>query len=359
MQRSPTQASGRAWGWLALLLDGSVTPWRESTATAEPRLPFFPAAQQLESLRRLNVAAATAGRRVSPELARALLLDGITDRNRGDLRLVGEDEWPFGPPAVQPSLLPARDLLPVVAGPLARRLAALPERRPRRPLPLVRGVRLDGDPWAAAVAHLRQTARGRSRTGRRAVVLTDDFGTVALRAWGHQAVSGGVLGPQDWLSNRIRPEGPPPALRLAKQAQRVAAEVGVRRTLVVVGPLPVAGLPPTPPFDPVAVDLARWVGRPLGVLVSPERRRHLLLESLVPQATRAAGPLTVPAPWHDLLTAYAERQRSLLRGAGYPVLGSLDGLLPAPVSATAFHRDDDVLDRALELLLDPQGGMDR
>ncbi|WP_460850293.1 hypothetical protein, partial [Nocardioides ultimimeridianus] len=123
MQRSPTQASGRAWGWLAALLDGSVAPWRESTATAEPRLPFFPAAQQLEALRRLNIAAAAAGRRVSPDLAHALLVDGITDRNRGDLRLVGEDEWAFGPPAVRPSRLPARDLLPVVAGPLARRLA--------------------------------------------------------------------------------------------------------------------------------------------------------------------------------------------------------------------------------------------
>ncbi|GAB3852215.1 hypothetical protein GCM10028801_02990 [Nocardioides maradonensis] len=357
MQRSPTQASGRAWGWLAALLDGSVTPWRESTVTAEPRLPFFPAAQQLESLRRLNIAAAASGRRVSPELARALLVDGITDRNRGDLRLVGEDEWPFGPPAVRPSRLPARDLLPVVAGPLARRLAALPERAPRRPLPLVRGVRLDGDPWAVALAEIQQAARGRARTGRRAMVLTDDFATVALRAWGHQAVSGGVLGPQDWMTNRIRSEVPPPALRLAKQAHRVAAEVGVRHTLVVVGPQPVAGLRPTPAFDPVAVDLARWVGRPLGVLVSPERRRHLLLESLVPEATRPTGPLTVPAPWHDRLTAYAERQRSLLRQAGYPVLGSLDGLLPAPASASAFHRDGDVLDRALELLLDPREGV--
>ncbi|WP_460847982.1 hypothetical protein, partial [Nocardioides ultimimeridianus] len=242
-------------------------------------------------------------------------------------------------------------------------LAALPERPPRRSLlpalPFARGVRLDGDPWAVARLELRRASRGRTRPGRRAFVLTDDLATVALHAWGHQAVSGGVLGPQDWLTNRIRTDTPPPALRLAKQAARVAAEVGVRHTLVVVGTHPVAGLRPDVAFDPVAVDLARWVGRPLGVLVPPERRRRLLLESLVPQATRTSGPLAVPAPWHDRLTAYAERQRSLLRAAGYPVLGSLDGLLPAPATAPAFHRDGDVLARALELLLDPLEGAHR
>jgi hypothetical protein len=362
VQRSQTQASGRAWGWLAAVLDGAGTPWAEwtdSAGAAEPRLPFFQAAQQLEALRRLNLAAAATGRSVSPDLARSLLVGGITDRNRGDLRLVGEAEVSFGPPAVRPSDLPAGDLLAVVAGPLARRLAALPEPPSRTPLPLVRGLRIVGDPWAGAHLRAQQEANRRGRVGRRTLVLAADFGTLALHAWAHQAVSGGLLGPRDWLDSRVHGGPPPSALDLAGQAQRAAREVGVRRVRLVIGPQRIGGLRPAPTLDPTAVELARWVGRPLGLLLTQTRKRALLTDSLVPWATRDTGPLAIPEPWHAHLTAYAERQRSLLGAAGYPVLGSLDGLLPASVVPSAFPTDADVLARALDLLLDPQEGVSR
>jgi hypothetical protein len=107
-------------------------------------------------------------------------------------------------------------------------------------------------------------------------------------------------------------------------------------------------------LDQTAVELARWVGRPLGVLVEPARRRTLLLEVLLPRATRATTPLTLPEPWQGRLAAYAETQRSRLEAAGYPVLGSLDALRPAPAAQpTPFPSDEAVLARAIEVLLEP------
>ena len=167
MSRTETQASERAWGWVAALLDGSTVAWGDSTEAAPPQLPFFPAAQQLESLRRLNQVAAATGRAVPAETARSVLTTGITDRNRGDLRLLGEEPRGFGPPAVDPARLPESDLLQVVAGPLARRLSTHPLPLARRPLPLVRGWHLAGDAWAAAYLQLDQVRRGRGRPGRR------------------------------------------------------------------------------------------------------------------------------------------------------------------------------------------------
>ncbi|MCL2543087.1 MAG: hypothetical protein FWE71_11610 [Nocardioidaceae bacterium] len=358
MQRPDSQASQRAWGWLAALQDGATTPWAEWAAPAEPSLPFFPAAQQLEALRRVNAAAG--GRPVPGSVTAALLRGGITDRNRGDLPLADETPRPFGPPAVDPADLPARDLLPVVSGPLARFLAALAEEPVRRPLPLVRGWRMVGDPWATAYLTAAQQRLRRGRTGRRTLVLGADLVTLTVHAWADHAVSGGRLGLRAWLGERVTEGHLPRPLDLARTAGRVAEEVGPRHTVIALDTARVRRLPAPPPVDPTAVELARWVGRPLGVLTGPERRRHLLLHHLLPRATRATGPVTLPSRWQDLLASYADGQRSALAAKGYPVLGSLDALLPSPApQPTAFPTDRAVLDRAIDLLLEPIEGVSR
>lgn len=359
MQPTDTRASRRAWGWLAALADGSTTPWSDWAGEAEASLPFFPAAQQLEAVRRVNLA--TAGR--TPKgVVEALLRGGITDRNRGDLPLVGERTGDFGPPEVDPADLPAADLLAVVAGPIAHTLAQLPPRPERRPLPLVRGWQLAGDPWLVAHLGEAQRLRGRGRPGRRSLVLGADVVTMAIHAWAETAVSGGRLGLRAWLAERVTPRRIPRPLDLAAAAERCAEAVGPRRVRVV---LDVAALPrgaATLPVDPVAVELARWVGRPLGVLVPPERRRQLLLHELLPRAGRAGADTraSLPEPWQELLASYADGQRSRIAASGYPVLGSLDSLLPsAGAPPVAFSTDRVVLDRAIDLLLRPIEGDSR
>ena len=335
-------------------MDGSTTSWSQWAGEAEPALPFFPAAQQLESLRRVNLAA---GGRLDRAVADALLTDGITDRNRGDLPLSGEEIAAFGPPAVDPATLPAADLLPVVVGPIARRLAAGgAEPEPRRPLPFVRGWRPAGDPWLVEHLTAAQRRSGRARPGRRTLVLAADLPTMAVHTWAMHAVSGGRLNLLTWLRERITPTRVPASLDLAGLARRSAEQVGARHTTIALDTRPLRHLV-APPLDQTAVEVARWVGRPLGVLAAPERRRALLLHVLLPRATRAprmAGAVTLPEPWHSRLTAYAETQRDALRAGGYPVLGSLDALLPAPAERpTAFPTDRDVLARAIDLLLEP------
>jgi len=355
--RPDTQASRRAWGWLAALLDGASTDWQAWSGEAEPRLPFFPAAQQLEALRRVNAAAA--GRPVPPALADALLTDGITDRNRGDLPLAGEEPRAFGPRAVDPGALAAADLLPVVTGPLARALAERPERSAPRPLPWRRSLRLAGDPWLVAQHAHEQRRRRRGRPGGRGLVLAADLATMTLHTWAVHSVTGGRLGLESWLRERLTDQRVPRSLDLAGHARRMATEVGRRHTTIALTDPPAARLAVAPAVDPVAVEVARYVGRPLGVLVTAERRQDLLLHTLLPAATRPAAPLVLPDPWHGLLSAYAVTQRDRLAAAGYPVHGSLDTLLPPEGATTAFPTDRAVLARTIEVLLDPTQGVSR
>ncbi|GAB2983335.1 hypothetical protein [Nocardioides montaniterrae] len=353
MLEPPPQASRRAWGWLAALLDGETTPWSHWVAEAEPRLPFFPAAQQLEALRRLNLAAHELGHRPDADAAEQLIRAGITDRNRGDLVLVGESGSRFGPPSVDPSELRARDLLPVVVGPIARRLAETPPRRPRRTLPLTRGWQLAGDPWATFYAREAQN-HARRRPGHRVMVLAGDLGTLALHAWAEHAVTGGTLGFRAWMRSRVEHGRMPAVLDVAAQARTAAEAVGRPNIQVVTDASLVPLLAALPTLDPVAVDLARWVGRPLGVHVPQRQRRQLLLRELLPRTTRDAASPGLTAPWAGVLTEHARRQGSALESRRYPVTGSLEDLIPPSVEPSAFPADSAVLDRAFDLLLDPK-----
>lgn len=96
-----------------------------------------------------------------------------------------------------------------------------------------------------------------------------------------------------------------------------------------------------------ATELARQVAVALSLLVLPEQRAALLGTVLRPRLERAGGALPVVPPEHrDWVedAAFAMRQRLL--GAGYPVVGSPDLLLPAWSESPAGS----VLDLAIELL---------
>ena len=94
---SPTNAAGTgehlAWGWVAHLANGGTSTWRD-WRTSAAHLPesgtrgrYLPGAQQLELLRRLNLAG-----RPSAALATRVLEASAPGRGTPDLQLVGAAE---------------------------------------------------------------------------------------------------------------------------------------------------------------------------------------------------------------------------------------------------------------------------
>ena len=117
-------APGRAWGWVAHLRGGGTTPWLAWSGTAEPSAGCCPGAQQLELLRRLNLAGRP--RRVDalgsptgcspPARGRPWPGRPAADRRRR----VG-----VRPPGGGPALLGAHELIRVASVLLAEDLVAL------------------------------------------------------------------------------------------------------------------------------------------------------------------------------------------------------------------------------------------
>lgn len=393
---SPTLAPEwrRGRSWVAALRRGATVPWTswdqptgsssdeeagsssDRSAVPDARAlaaPVLPGAQQLELLRRINLAAQARGVLRPEGLAERVLGAGLPDRSRPDLPLVGLPHDGFGPSPVAPETLPDDDLLVVVAGLLAEQLASrgtsAADRaaggrlrpmhdlaaRVRRPATL----HWTGDPWARA--HLGSPAGdGRARPTR-TLVLAGDLATLATHAWAARCVDGGGHTLEGWLRGRLDAERLPVALDLTATAARWAGRVGVRRTVIVTDPaqLPRRLRPPAPaPVDPGVLELTRRVGRPLGVRVSAERRRDLLVRTLVPASLerRPVGPRAgVPEPWWQHLHGHAERMAADLTEAGYPVVGSLRHLVPrtGPVATGQAVATADALRRGIDLLLDP------
>jgi hypothetical protein len=83
-------------------------------------------------------------------------------------------------------------------------------------------------------------------------------------------------------------------------------------------------------LSPAAVDVLRRVNAVLSVRVTPERQRSVL-PGLVDDLASVSPPgpgLTVPRPFQDWARSRAERIAEELRSGGYPVHGSLEGILP-------------------------------
>lgn len=351
----------RAWGWVAHLQDGGTTPWRDWAEEGRPGGRVLPGAQQLELLRRLNLAG-----RPSAGLAARVLEASAPGRGRPDLELEGAvDALAFGPPPVDPASLPDDELLRVLASLLADDLvvAGLPEpRRPQSPRFWRTRYRLVGDPVLADPARAELVARGRPPGGRGSVVLVlgADLGTMLVHAWTARSFAEGGPAWRDWLEPLTRRRALPPRADLAGTARAWAARVGPERVRIVLdtAELPrLVGvrrpLPGPPALSADGVDLARRVGQVLGLLAVPPRRQALLRDTLRPRLLAVPGPpLKVPAEHLDWVHARAVKVRHTLLRAGYAVHGDPDSLLPVDRTGVSEPSDAGVLALGMRLLLE-------
>ncbi len=355
--------SGRAWAWCRHLREGGTTPWSAWTgADADALGPHLPGAQQLELLRRLNHAGSP-----SAVLVERVVTASAPGRGRPDLELVGAaPARGFGPRPVDPADLPDDELLRVATSLLAEDVVAagLPDAPPAGwERPWRRAYRLAGDPWRAAPVREELVRRGRPPGGRRPLVavLGADLGTLLRHAYTARAFAEGGPAWGDWLARAAGTAALPARADLAGTAARWAQRAGRSRVRVVLDDAALPrllgtrrALPAPPEPSAAAVDLARRVAAPLGLLVLPDRRAALLRRTLLPRLLDAdpdGAPLVLPARHADWVTDRAERLREAVVAADYPVVGSLDRLRPARPAATAGAPDAAVLDLALRLLL--------
>ena len=390
MSTSVATGRARAWAWVAHLRGGGTTPWRSWTVADAPDLGrFLPGAQQLELLRRLNLAG-----RPSAYLVERVLAASAPGRGRPDLELVGVDEARrFGPPAVDPATLSDDELLRVATGLLALDLASArvemrevvvdrPGSQPlsssrRRPRRLRTRYELAGDPWLAASYTDQLVADGRppGGGGRSVHVLGSDLPTMLAHTWAADAFGTGTPSWPDFLSRLRARRRLPRRVDLPGVVERFRArphtgEVGVVLDVTELpGLVGVRRLDPAPYVPEHATELARQVGVALSLHVLPAQQAALLSTVLRPRLASVGGGLPdVPPEHRDWVedAAFGLRQR-LLR-ARYPVVGDPDVVLPrwqvSQVHLGNLHRSavatpqkrresprSSVLDLAIDLLL--------
>ena len=366
----PVTDSGQrlAWGWVAHLRDGGTTTWRDwrtqpRTPGAETHGRYLPGAQQLELLRRLNLAG-----RPSAALAERVLEASAPGRGTPDLELFGAaEESAFGPRPIEPVDLPDSELIRVATGLIAEDLVAAgppPPLPPGRPRPWRRAYRLVGDPWLADSMRAELVAQGRPPGGRGAVVAVvgTDLATMVTHAWLAGCFSDGGSAWADYCSAMAERGRVPRRVDLAAAAARWAAHAGgAAHVRIVLDPSRVAKvvgvrrLAVLPEVAADAAELARRVAGAVGLLVTPPRRTELLRTVLRPRLLEVSGPPPmVPATHRPWLDEQAGRIRRRLEADGYPVVGDLDALRPRwPDLPAGPLQSDRVLTLALDLLLRP------
>ncbi len=363
----PVADSGQrlAWGWVAHLREGGTTTWRDwrvspVEADAETHGRYLPGAQQLELLRRLNLAG-----RPTEALAQRVLEASAPGRGTPDLELVGAvEETAFGPRPIEPLDLPDSELIRVASGLIADDVVAdglPPEPAPGNLRPWRRRYRLVGDPWLADPVRAELVHRGRPPGSRGATVyvLGTDLATMLTNAWTIRSFSEGAPPWPEWLGRFAGRPRVPPRVDLVTAAHTWEHRVGRDRVEIVLDPtlLPrlvgVRRVPAHPAYSADAVELARRVGAALGLLVLPDLRTQLLLRGLGPRLVDAPGdPLAVPERHQEWVRRRAVRMRDALLFAGYAVHGDPDALVASAPGAGSEPDDSRVLTLALRLLLE-------
>lgn len=363
-------SEARAWGWVASLRDGGTTPWAAWTAEADRTGRLLPGAQQLEVLRRVNLAAAAAGGRPDPVLVERVLTASAPGRGRPDLELVGAvEELAYGPRPVDPADLPADELLRVATNLLAEDLAAtgvpaLPRPRWRRP---GTPYRIAGAPWTAEAVREEMLRRGRPPGGRGAVVhvLGHDLATMTELAFVARSFADGGPAWHDWVTHAAAGARPAPRADLAEMARSQVERVGRRRVTLVLDhaglgrqlgtrrPLPDVVVPSAD-----ATDLVRRTSEPLGLLVLPAEQSALLRHTLLPRLRDHPGPqLRLDETGLAWAREAGDRVRREVDAADYAVAGSTDQLVPRREPGPGVGPDDDrVLDLAVALLVEGPAG---
>ncbi len=348
-----------AWGWVAHLRAGGTTPWVEWSGDAQPSARVLPGAQQLELLRTLNLAGAT-----NAVLADRVLTAAAPGRGKPDLALVGVTSSPYGPQPVDPSLLPADELIRVATSVLAEDLVALgvpaPERRLRRVWH--RGYRLAGDPLETAHVRDHLTSRGRPPGGAVAttLVLGGPLDQMLADVWSRRCFERGSGGWLEWLRFWQQRDDLPPRIDLASVAERRRARHEHVKVVVDRSRLPkllgVRRLPPPVRPGADAAELARRIATVVGLLVPPDERAALMTNTLLPRMpVTGTPPVALPDEHREWVQAAAERMARQLSRAGYPVVGDPGVLVPTETAAPAapsVASGQLVLDLAVRMLVD-------
>ena len=364
---------GRAWGWVAHLRGGGTTPWSAWSGAAEPSARVLPGAQQLELLRRINLAAglSAAPRRdddgSSTRLADRVLAAAAAGRGQADLPLVGVGvgDPAYGPRPVDPARLAAHELTRVASVLLAEDLIALgPDPLARRlARPWRRRIRLVGDPLIVAPLRDELLARGRPQGGPRpfVVVVAGPLDELLAHTWTQRCFEHGSKPWDQWLrfwrerdqlparvdlADSVRRwGGRGPLVRIVTDHDRLPRQVGVRHLPDVT----------VPGAD--QAELARRVAAVVGLLVPADRRPDLMrtLRSRMPGTD--VPPAAVPAAELAWVGASARRVTRELSRARYPVVGDLADLAPRTDRPAAVGApgalDQQVLDLAVAMLVDP------
>jgi hypothetical protein len=367
-------APARAHSWVTHLREGGTTPW---LAWADPGAPRdvpagpLPGAQQLELLRRINVAAGSSAQprggndRDRTRLADRVLAAPAAGRGKADLPLVGLDAPGFGPRPVDPADLSPHELLRVASVLLADDLVALGADPVARswPRPWRRRFRLVGDPVVVTALRADLVARGRPEGGPRPflVAVGAPLDDLLARTWTQRCFETGTKPWPEWLRFwRERDQLPAradlvasarrwnarwPFVRIVTDLDRLPHQVGVRR-------LPEVRVPGAD-----QAELARRVAAVVGLKVPAEARPALMrtLQGRIPDTGTA--PIVVPPREHAWVAASAERMSRSLSRAGYSVVGDLADLAPRRASSgatgTGGAEDQRVLELAIRMVVDP------
>ncbi len=328
----------------------------------------MPGAQQLELLRRLNLASSAQphgdDHRERTRLADRVLAAPAAGRGKADLPLVGLADRGFGAAAVDPATISARELLRVASVVLADDLVALGAdpvatswARPWR-----RRVRLVGDPLVASATREHLLGRGRPEGGPRpfVVAIGRPLDELLAHTWTQRCFETGATPWAEWLRFwRERDQLPDRADLLASVHRwggrrpfvRVVTDLDLLPRQVGVRSLPTVTVPGAD-----QAELARRVAAVVGLRVDRQERPALMrtLRRRIPDS--GVAPVGVPARERDWVARSAARTIRSLSRAGYPVVGDLADLepRPAPTSAVSSGPDDrQVLDLAIRMLVDP------
>lgn len=367
-------AVDRAWAWVAHLRHGGTTPWSdwesasgEAPATPPPEAGGLPGAQQLELLRRLNLAGP-----LPSELPERVLACSPVGRGLPELPLVGVQAPEFGPRPVDPGQLDADELLRFATGLVSDDLLATPV--PPAPTgnrrPWHRRFRLAGDPSVVLSLRDQLLRAGRPPGGRHPTVLVVGTGLELMLAhsWAARSRQESTEPWEEWLAGLVELGRLAPRSDLTEIADRWSATPGVGGVRLVLDPAAVPGLvrattmcwrPEEPGAD--ALELIRRVGIVLGGRVPGDQRRRLLLRGLTPRVASLPGPrLGIPAEYDDWVAEQAERLRDQVSSGRYPVIGNPDLVLPRPRPDRRSPVADGVLDVAIGLLINARpAGMGR
>lgn len=370
-------------GWVAHLRAGGTTPWlawtdaatgpgTDATTDPAPSGRALPGAQQLELLRRINVARQSSAQprgdhdRERTRLADRVLAAPAAGRGKADLPLVGAATGGFGAQPVDPATVSAHELLRVASTLLADDLVALGPDRVRRgvPRPWRHRFRLVGDPLVGAAAREHLLGRGRPEGGPLAFVVAvgGPIDELLAHTWTQRCFEHGSKPWAAWLrfwrerdqlparvdlDDSIRRwGGRRPHVRVVTDLAQLPPHVGVRR-------LPEVRVPGAD-----QAELARRIAAVVGIRVPVGERPALMrtLQKRMPDS--GVAPVVVPAAEQDWVASSAARMTRALTRAGYPVVGDLADLAPHASDATGLSGhggadDRQVLELAIRMIVDP------